>query len=425
VPHDQPGSDGQRESLLDIGRWVAANGIDGPGPFRAPRDLLLRSAPRVGQADGTTLAGADETGAAAALRLVVQLDDTTLPIQGPPGSGKSTTGADMIVRLVASGRKVGITANSHKVIGNLLKKVIERGGRQGMEIKAVQKITEDDDVLVNDLVKPEKSTPNVRQALDSGEAMVAAGTAWLWSSQHMRDAVDVLFVDEAGQMSLANAIAVSTAARSLVLLGDPQQLDQPTQGTHPDGAGVSALEHVLAGEPTIDPCRGLFLESTWRLHTDICEFTSDQFYASQLRARPGTQRQRIRPAFASEGLFGAAGAGALPVEGAGLRFVPVAHHDNASRSDEEAAVVADLAKALVGTAEWTDAEGHHHQLGWPDLLIVAPYNAQVRAIRDLLPAGGKERVGTVDKFQGQEAAVSIYSMTTSSAEEAPHGLDFL
>ena len=293
VPQDQPRSDAQRESLLEIGRWVVENGIAAPGPYQAARDLLLRAAPRVGQVEGVTLAGADETGAAAALRLVTQLDDTTLPIQGPPGSGKSTSGAEMIVRLVASGQRVGITANSHKVIGNLLRKVIERGGQRGLEIQAIQKITDNDDGLIDDLVKLEKNTAKVRQALDSGKAMVAAGTAWLWSSDQMRGAVDVLFVDEAGQMSLANAVAVSTGARSLVLLGDPQQLDQPTQGTHPEGAGVSALEHVLAGEPTIDASRGLFLESTWRLHPAICEFTSDQFYASQLSARRGTERQQF------------------------------------------------------------------------------------------------------------------------------------
>jgi predicted RecB family nuclease len=424
VPHDQPGSDAQRESLLEIGRWMADNGAEGPGPYRAARDLLLRRPPRVGIAEGASLAADGEPGATAAFRLVTSLDETTLPIQGPPGSGKSTTGADMIVKLVAAGRKVGITANSHKVIANMLKKVIARGSEKGMEIQTVQKITDDEDALVNDLVKPEKDTAKVRRALDEDKAMVAAGTAWLWSSEQMRGAVDVLFVDEAGQMSLANAVAVSTGARNLVLLGDPQQLDQPTQGTHPDGAGVSALEHVLAGEPTIDPRRGLFLESTWRLHPQICEFTSDQFYAGQLTARPGTGRQQVGAAFEAQGLFGS-GARELPVEGSGLRFVPVAHQDNSSRSGEEASVVAQLAQALVGAAEWTDSSGRHHQVRWDDLLVVAPYNAQVRAIRDLLPAAGKGRVGTVDKFQGQEAAVSIYSMTTSSADEAPHGLNFL
>jgi predicted RecB family nuclease len=426
IPRDTPRSDKQRESLVEIGRWVAANGINAPGPYQAARDLLLRNAPRVGQDDGAGLQMSDESGAAAARRLVMSLSETTLPIQGPPGSGKSSTGAEMIVRLLRAGRKVGITANSHKVIGGLLRKVIAAGVANGMEIRPVQKITDDEDRFDHEFVRGEKDTTKVRQAVDEGTAVVAAGTAWLWSDEEMRGAVDVLFVDEAGQMSLANAIAVSTGARSLVLLGDPQQLDQPTQGAHPEGAGVSALEHVLGGAPTIDPTRGLFLESTWRLHPDICNFTSDQFYAGELRARPGTDRQRIQPVFEAQGLFGTAGTDEpLPVQGSGLRYVPVAHRGNSNRSAEEAAVVASLAQVLVDAAEWTDWQGRHRQLSWDDLLVVAPYNAQVRAISDLLPAAGKSRVGTVDKFQGQEAAVSIYSMTTSTPEEAPHGLEFL
>jgi len=426
VPCDIPRTDGQRNSLLAIGRWVAEHGIEGDGPFQAARGLLLRLPPRVGQPAGDNLRGTDAAGSEAALRLVMSLDQTTLPIQGPPGSGKSTTGAQMIVRLLAAGKKVGITANSHKVIGGLLGKAVTAGLKSNLDIHPIQKITEPEDGLINQFVKLEKDTAKVFRALDDGDAQIGAGTAWLWSSDKMRDAVDVLFVDEAGQMSLANVIAVSIAARSVVLLGDPQQLDQPTQGSHPLGAGVSALEHVLDGAPTIDPSRGLFLESTWRLHDQICEFTSDQFYGGQLRPRPDNSRQTVRPAFNSEGLFGSAAAGtALPISGSGLRYVPTPHFGNASRSDEEAVVVAELAKSLVAAGEWTDTKGQTHQLGWSDILIVAPYNAQVRAIRDLLPDAGKARVGTVDKFQGQEGAVAIYSMTTSSADEAPHGLDFL
>ena len=424
VPRKSFRTDAQREALLEIGAWVADYGVAGPGPYRAARDLLLRAVPRAGQAPGDALARADETGAQAARRLVLSLDATALPIQGPPGSGKSTSGAQMILSLVESGRKVGITANSHKVIGNLLGKVIEQARAGGHIPQAVQKVSEDGQEHSSDHVTVEKgSNARVRRALDEGAAAIAAGTPWLWADDDMRDAVDVLFVDEAGQLSLANALAVSVGARSLILLGDPQQLDQPTQGSHPDGAGASALEHVLGGAPTIDPARGLFLEHTWRLHPRICEFTSELFYAGMLVARDGLERQALAPPFGGAGLFG--GAGPPPaLLGSGLRFVPVSHVGRSARSEEEAVVVADLLGLLLG-AEWTDATGRRRTIDWTDLLVIAPYNAQVRAIRDLLPEAGKRRVGTVDKFQGQEAAVAIYSMTTSSPEEAPHGMEFL
>ncbi|HEY7600537.1 MAG TPA: TM0106 family RecB-like putative nuclease, partial [Candidatus Limnocylindrales bacterium] len=226
VPLSVYPTDAQRKSLLEIGRWVAEHGLHGAGAHRAARDLLLRASPRLGQAGAGALPGDDsgqplvnegETGADAALRHVLQLDATMLPIQGPPGSGKSTIGAQMILRLVDAGLKVGITANSHKVIGSLLRKVLDSSAERGRPVRAVQRADKEDG-LVHDLATHAGSNEDVRSALDEGRALVAAGTAWLWSSEQMREAVDVLFVDEAGQLSLANALAVSVAARSLVLL---------------------------------------------------------------------------------------------------------------------------------------------------------------------------------------------------------------
>jgi uncharacterized protein len=431
VPLDNYQTNAQRRALLEIGRFVADNGLRAAGPYRAARDMLLRASPRVGQAGGGSLPDEEtgapltqpgETGSAAALRLVLSLDESTLPIQGPPGSGKSTTGAEMILRLVDAGRRVGITANSHKVISNLLRKVVERSIARGRPIRAVQRAGRDEQGLDHDLVDVVAKNEAVADALNESSAMIAAGTAWLWSDEDLRNAVDVLFVDEAGQLSLANALAVSVGARSLVLLGDPQQLDQPTQGAHPGDAGRSALEHILGAEQTIDPRRGLFLEHTWRLHPQITDFTSQLFYRGLLEAQPGLERQRVDAPFDGAGLFAAE----QPLDGSGLRFLPVEHVGNTSRSDEEADAVAALAKQLVsGTTGWTDSAGERRPLGWDELLIVAPYNAQVRAIRDRLPAEGRQRVGTVDKFQGQEAAVAIYSLTTSSLDEAPHGMEFL
>ena len=255
----------------------------------------------------------------------------------------------------------------------------------------------------------------MRDTLDAGEVAIAAGTTWLWVDRKMRDSVDVLFVDEAGQMSLANALAVSVVA-NLVLLGDPQQLDQPIQGTHPTGAETSALEHLLGGAQTIDPARGIFLEHTWRLHPDICASRRRSFYDGKLESRDGLDAQRVE----GDETFG----------GSGLRWLPVVHRGNTSRLGRGGAGRRRARQQTGRRRQSVDRRpGQRHArrrpLTWNDVLIVAPYNAQVGAIRELLPDAARDRVGTVDKFQGQQAAVAIYSMTTSSPEDAPHGMEFL
>lgn len=255
-----------------------------------------------------------------------------------------------------------------------------------------------------------KDNPAARKALDDGQAGLVAGTGWLWSSPEMVDAVDVLFVDEAGQMSLANVIAMGRAAKSIVLLGDPQQLDQPTQGSHPTGADRSALAHLLDEDATIPASQGLFLETTWRLHPDLTRFTSEVFYDDRLVSEAHLSTQRVR---ADAGL-----------DGTGPRLIEVVTSGADNESPVEAAQVAALARAIVeGGGRWTNAEGVEAPMTWDDVLIVAPYNAQVAAIERLLP--DRARVGTVDKFQGQEAPISLYSLTTSSPELAPRGMPFL
>jgi uncharacterized protein len=255
--------------------------------------------------------------------------------------------------------------------------------------------------------------PAVFDGLTLGGINLVGGTAWLWSREEMAEIVDVLFVDEAGQISLANALAISQAARALVLLGDPQQLDQPLRGTHPPGADRSALAHLLGTEATMPPALGLFLETTWRLHPDLCRFTSEAFYDSRLHPEPHLAVQALRAA-------------APGLAATGPRLLEIEHFGNDNESVEEARRIADVARILVdGGSQWIDQHGDHQPITWRDLLIVAPYNAQVGAIRRLLPPEAQERVGTVDKFQGQEAPISLYSMTTSSPEDAPRGMDFL
>ena len=398
-----------RARLFEIGEWVAEHGIDGDGRYRAARDLLLRRPPLAGQDAGADLRRESETQLQAARRLALELDHGTLPVQGPPGSGKTHTGARMILSLLMAGKRVGITAQSHKVIGNLIGAVLQAGDEEGVAVRALQR-ADKDQKHPDDRVAIAKDAAEAASALASGAANLVAGTVWLWASPKMADAIDVLFVDEAGQMALANVVAASPSASSIVLLGDPQQLDQVLQGSHPPGAERSALAHLLNGEATINPTQGIFLATTWRLHPDLCVYTSETFYDSRLESEPPLAQQLIR----GDGL----------VAGTGPRWIPIIHYGRDNESVEEAAVIAQLARSVVeaGTT-WIDRHGVERPIGWAEIVIVAPYNAQVGAIQRLLPP--QARVGTVDKFQGQEAPISIYSMAASSGEEAPRGMDFL
>jgi uncharacterized protein len=399
-----------RDRLRDLGEWVAENGIDGGGPFRAVRDLLIGRAPRAGQAPGHPLREPGETDSAAARRVALLLDRTVLPIQGPPGAGKTFSGARMIVTLLAAGHPVGITGTSHKVIGNLLGEVLKAADEEQVAVRPIQH-AEPHQRLDDDRVVRAKDAGDVASQLGDGRANLAAGTSWLWVSPKMAGAVRTLFIDEAGQISLANAVAVASAAQNLVLLGDPQQLDQPMQGSHPPGADRSALAHVLADLATIPPDRGLFLERTWRLHPELTRFTSEVFYDDRLTSEAHLVNQRVA---SSEAIF----------DGVGPRLVDVSTAGADNESALEAEAVARLAHRLLdGHASWVDPSGLDQPLTWNDILIVAPYNAQVGAIQRLLPA--EARVGTVDKFQGQQAPISIYSLTTSSPELAPRGMNFL
>jgi uncharacterized protein len=409
IPFDIVNSIVLRDSLLRLGTWVADYGISGPGPLQAARDLLLRLPPRITRGSPGPLLYQGETLTEAVKRLVLSLGASTLPVQGPPGSGKTYSGARMVVELVKQGQRVGLTAVSHKVISNLLREVCRAARETGVVLRAIQKANEEDG-CEDSIVSQVATNENVRSALASGTAQVAAGTAWLWAREEMANSVDVLLVDEAGQMSLANALAVSQAASSLVLLGDPQQLDQPQRGVHPPGADVSALTHLLQQQATIGPDQGLFLAETWRLHPDVCAFTSELFYDGRLVSRPENQNQRLN----AEG----------SLAGTGLRFIPVDHFGNQNESTEEVDKVVELVDGLLRTgATWTDKNGTTAALKLDHILVVAPYNAQVSALAEKLPAGA--RAGTVDKFQGQEAPVVIYSMTTSTPDDAPRGMEFL
>ena len=406
VPYDFVNPRPKPESLQRLARWVLDHGLDGPGEFRATRDLLGRQVPRFAGSDGQGLLASGETTEVAARRIAPSLEESYLAIQGPPGSGKSTVGAEMIVDLVEQGKRIGVTANSHKVIGELLAKAAEVAEKRGVPVKIGQRSSSEptfgDAILLKD-------NPAALAALEGGSVDVVGGTTWLWAREEMTGTADVLFIDEAGQMSLADAVAAAPCATSLVLLGDPQQLDQPLQGTHPPGAERSVLAHLLGGERVMPDGLGLFLDGSWRLHPEISAYTSEVFYEGRLHSHQGRELLDL--------------SGVSPLSGTGIRFLPVAHSGQSSESPEEAGQVARIIQDLLGSAPtYMDAEGMEHELTGSDVLVITPYNAQVRAITEALPGF---RIGTVDKFQGQEAPISIYSMATSSSEEAPHGMEFL
>jgi predicted RecB family nuclease len=368
-------------------RRLANSMLMGDGHWPALRKMLRRDLPL----GGATVQRAEIEEQRA---LAVSLDSTYLYVQGPPGSGKTYRGAQMIVALITAGKKVGVTSQSHKAIHNLLDEVVEAARKEGVAFTGLKW---GDTPYEGDAIE---STKELDDAL-AAETLLVAGTAWLFAREEMNEALDVLVIDEAGQISLADALAMGTSADSLILLGDPLQLAQVTQGVHPPGSGASVLEHLLDGHETIPEDRGIFLERSRRMHPEVCRFISEAFYEGRLTSIAECE-------------------GRTTSLGVGIRWLPVEHEGNRVDSVEEAdAIAAEIEKVQAGSYR----EGADRPLRAGDVMVVAPYNAQVRLLRERLPAGVE--VGTVDKFQGREAPVVFYSMASSSGEDVPRGLDFL
>ena len=298
------------ERLRDLGDRVLREGVTGRDAGTA---LLLRLRPDIGGGPAGPLRGDGELVTDAAVRLVLALRGSYLPIQGPPGTGKTFTAAGQILELIKAGRTVGITGPSHAVIHNLLGKVIARANELGVARPRIgQRPGQDISYLHPGAAGLEHGA--LETGLRDGDLDIGAGTAWLWAREQFQGTVDTLFVDKAGQMSLANILAVAGAARNLVLIGDPQQLAQPSQAAHPPGAGVSALEHILGDHPTVPPDAGLLLDQTWRMHPRLCRFTSETFYDGKLTYADGLERQEI---------LGDATLRGSGLRGSGLRVVEV------------------------------------------------------------------------------------------------------
>jgi uncharacterized protein len=337
------------------------------------------------------------------------LDQSYLFIQGPPGTGKTWTGARIVVDLIRRGRRVGVAATSHKAIHNLLDEIGRAAREEGVPVRGLKKCSAGnaETEYRHDWVADVDDTSELVER--ARRAQLLAGTSWLFAHEDLDGGalVDTLVIDEAGQVSLADALAMGTAARNLILLGDPSQLAQVSQGTHPDGVGASVLEHLLGDHLTVPEEFGIFLDRTRRMHPDVCRFVSEIVYDNRLVGLPELANQTT--AF-----------------GTGLRFLPVEHAGNVASAPEEAVRIASEIAAMRG-ASWTNSKGEQRPLKETDFMVVAPYNMQVRLLRRTLQAAGlgDVLVGTVDKFQGREAPVIFYSMATSSAEDVPRTLDFL
>lgn len=394
---------------------LAAAHMDGQLPGAAA-SLLTRS-------PISDPAAATETPLDSAIRIAGTLAHGSFSIQGPPGTGKTYTAARLVAALMAAGKTVGVSSNSHKVVFNLLRACGAHLREGNRELAGIKVGSERDDQFFAEFggVAHVASGTDARAAWTRG---IVAGTAWLFSRPDWAGALDYLLIDEAGQVSLANAIAMSRAARNVILLGDQMQLEQPLQGAHPGDSGLSVLQYALkdlsaSREDTpvfhavVPPELGVFLRESHRMHPDICRFVSESIYESRLTARPDCARHTIALAGTP---------GALVTRPHGIAYVPVEHEGNVQRSDEEVDRVVAVFRELFGRP-WTNQEGHTRPLALDDFLFVAPYNAQVRALKAALPADAK--VGSVDRFQGQEAAVCVTSLCASYGEYGSRGLAFI
>jgi predicted RecB family nuclease len=367
--------------------------------------LLSRSRPQItGCEIGPIVDAQDVT--TGAIEAALNLDRSTLCIQGPPGSGKTYTGARMILDLLRAGKRVGVASHSHKAIANLLKEVDVVADENGIAYSGTKIQSKPEDFHLDETkVAPSK---NMNDAIAKGVPLVG-GTAWAFSDEAAVDYFDYLFVDEAGQVSLANLVGMSPSARNLVIMGDQMQLGQPLKGSHPGESGQSALEYLLQEHQTIPPDFGIFLGTTYRMHPHLCKFVSSAVYESRLHSAPQT----------SERLILLPNTSSFP-KSSGILFVPVLHEGNTQCSEEEAQVIQSLIKEL--TAGEVFDKGVRLPLLPSDILVVAPYNMQVRLLKqNHLP----EYVGTVDKFQGQQAIVVILSMCASDGNDLARGLEFL
>ena len=343
------------------------------------------------------------------INAVRNLDNSYLTIQGPPGSGKSHTGKHIIAELVKTGAKIGVSSNSHKAINNLLLSTAKFCREEG--INATFACTKETEPELIDAGVSILNNNNLTNHVEPG--CVLGTTAWGFSRDDMSEQLDYLFVDEAGQVSIANLVAMSRSSKNLVLMGDQMQLGQPSQGTHPAESGLSILDYLLHDTPTISNDMGVFLGTTYRMHSAINQFISTHIYDGKLESHPDNDKRTIKVPNDYKGILN---------KEAGIIFSAVCHEGNTQASDEEVAEIETMVNQLLGRT-FTELSDKSRPVTLDDMLFVAPYNHQVSKLKQVF--GSQAKVGSVDKFQGQEAPIVFLSMCASDASESPRGLDFL
>lgn len=392
----------KEDRVIEFARHVRDHGLTALGSqYKAIVDILSGKNP-----DLTSPIKASST-LERAIEMACALNNSYLAIQGPPGTGKSYTASHIILELISRGYRVGVTATSHKVITNLLEAVL-KNGKEAATGRVYQKNTDGHHAEIQYL----KKNDDIQALLDREQGFVIGATDFAWSTMQP-ESLDYLVIDEAGQYSLTGVVAIGHCTKNLILLGDGAQLTQPLQGSHPDGADVSALDFIVAGAKTLPPEKGVFLEKTYRLNPKICSLISELYYEDRLSAIDGNVAQVVQ--------------GPTRFHESQLALVEVPHAGNTNSSSEEVRKIQEIVAELLKPGNsYTRFETKHGAQTFPikasDIKIIAPYNAQVNLLKRALP---NINIGTVDKFQGQEAPVVIYSVTTSSHEEAPRGMDFL
>lgn len=396
-------------------------------------DLIERRPPRLKTRESlpqeTEFSHAELPTVEAVLAAVRDLDRSYVAVQGPPGSGKTFLGSQVIARLVAAGAKVGVVAQSHAVVENMLTACLERNlfpADRVMRAKGKSQLPDYPWVEVSDkdltaLLDKSGGLSSTGTSL----GVLFGGTAWDFANPNRipEDSLDLLVIDEAGQFSLANTLAVGRAARNLLLLGDPQQLPQVAMGEHPYPLDTSTLGWLSGGQPVLPAAFGYFLQVTWRMHPQLCAPVSTLSYSGKLHSAAAASERILKVPAREESV--------LPAE-PGLYMYGVHHEHCTVRSEVEAAAVTRLAGEFVGALWTTGANQPARELTGEDIVVVAAYNAQVDTIAEhlrragLLDADGHGvRVGTVDKFQGQQAPVTIVSMASSNAGASGRGAEFL